>query len=108
MVSSDPDEVVLLKEKARQWLGKQSGMQEFDFTYGRFEAESLLNNIEGLYLAGIELILGGLFDSIGFNQIPDTLFRQLVLSRLSYPVSKLKTTDYLRRYYHQFIDVHQV
>lgn len=106
--SSDPNEIVLLKQKARLWISKQSGMQEFDFTYGRSEAEFLLNNIEGLHLAGIELVLGGLFDSIGFNQIPDTLFRQLVLSRLSYPVSKLKTTDYLRRYYHQFIDVHQI
>jgi transposase len=106
--SSDPEEILLLKEKAHRWVRKQSGMQELDFTYGRSEAESLLNNIEGLHLAGIELILGRLFDSIGFNQIPDTLFRQLVLSRLSYPVSKLKTTDYLRRYYHQFIDVHQI
>lgn len=83
-------------------------MQELDFTLGRLQTESVLSNIDGFQLAGIELVLGRLFDTIGFNQIPDLLFRQLVLSRLCYPVSKLKTTDYLRRYYHRFIDVHQI
>jgi transposase len=44
------------------------------------------------------LLLGKLFDQIGFNVINDELFRKLVLARLCYPVSKLKTVDYLRRY----------
>ena len=83
-------------------------MQQLDFTLGRLQAESELSNIDGLQLVGIELVLGRLFDTIGFNQILDLLFRQLVLSRLCYPVSKLKTTDYLHCYYHQFIDVHQI
>lgn len=47
---------------------------------------------------GPELIFGTLFDRIGFHQIPDELFRHLVLARLAYPASKLKTVDYLRRY----------
>lgn len=106
--SSDPQVLIRLKEEARSWIQAQSGMQELDFTLGRLQVESVLSNIDGLQLAGIELVLGRLFDTIGFNQIPDLLFRQLVLSRLCYPVSKLKTTDYLRRYYHQFIDVHQI
>jgi len=37
--SSDPDEVILLKQKARLWISKQSGMQELDFTSGRSEAD---------------------------------------------------------------------
>jgi hypothetical protein len=49
------------------------------------------------------LLLGKIFDSIGFNQIPNMLFKQLVLARLSFPLSKLKTTDYLSKYH--FIDV---
>ena len=106
--SSDPQEITRFKEEACSWMRSQSGMQELDFTFGRLETESVLNHIEELHLAGIELVLGRLFDSIGFNRIFDPLFRQLVLSRLCYPVSKLKTTDYLRRYYHLFIDVHQI
>ncbi|NDV79856.1 IS1634 family transposase [Dysgonomonas sp. 511] len=106
--SSDPQVLIRLKEEARSWIQTQFGMQEPDFTLGCLQAESVLSNIDGLQLAGIELVLGRLFDTIGFNQIPDLLFRQLILSRLCYPVSKLKTTDYLRRYYHLFIDVHQI
>lgn len=106
--SSDPQVLIRLKAEARNWIQAQSCMQELDFTLGRLQTESVLSNIDGFQLAGIELVLGRLFDTIGFNQIPDLLFRQLVLSRLCYPVSKLKTTDYLRRYYHRFIDVHQI
>jgi hypothetical protein len=39
----------------------------------------LLDAIESIKLAGIDLLLGKLFDEIGFNQIEDTLFKQLVL-----------------------------
>jgi hypothetical protein len=47
---------------------------------------------------GPELIFGALFDCIGFNSIKDKMFRHITISRLAYPVSKLKTIDYLRRY----------
>ncbi len=47
---------------------------------------------------GPELIFGALFDSIGFNIIKEQLFRHLVIARLAYPTSKLKTVDYLYRY----------
>lgn len=56
------------------------------------------NSIHQLQLAGPELLLGGLFDEIGFNAITDELFRHLVITRLVYPVSKLKTVDYLAKY----------
>ncbi len=46
-------------------------------------------------LVGPELILGKLFDQTGFNTIKDEFFRHLVLSRLCYPVSKLKAITYL-------------
>ncbi len=60
---------------------------------------------EDFKLAGPELVLGKLFDEIGFNKIPDELFRYLVITRLVYPVSKLKTTDYLFKYKGIIIDV---
>ena len=44
------------------------------------------------------MLLGKLFTDIGFSAIKDELFKKLVLARLCYPVSKLKTVDYLRRY----------
>ena len=35
---------------------------------------------------------------IRFNKIKEDLFRHLVIARLAYPLSKLKTIDYLYRY----------
>ncbi len=56
------------------------------------------SSIQQLQLVGPELLLGKLFDEIGFNSIADELFRHLVITRLVYPVSKLKTVDYLAKY----------
>lgn len=53
---------------------------------------------ESIRTVGPELIFGRLFDQIGFNAIPEELFRHLVVTRLVYPASKLKTVDYLYRH----------
>lgn len=66
------------------------------------------NGIESLRLIGPELLLGKLFDEIGFDIIEDTLFRHLVITRLCYPTSKLKTTDYLFKYQGLTIDVESI
>jgi hypothetical protein len=47
---------------------------------------------------GPELIFGRIFDDIGFDAIPERLFRDIVIARLVNPGSKLKTVDYLYRY----------
>lgn len=56
------------------------------------------NSIQQTLLVGPALLLGKIFDEIGFNAIEDELFRHLVITRLVYPVSKLKTVDYLAKY----------
>ena len=47
---------------------------------------------------GYDLLLGRIFDSIGFNKIKDDYFRKLVLARVAFPKSKLKTKEYRYRY----------
>ncbi len=47
---------------------------------------------------GPELIFGKIYDYIGFNSIEDELFRHLVIARIAFPLSKLKTTEYIYRY----------
>jgi len=54
---------------------------------------------------GPELIFGRIYDYIGFGRIKEELFRHLVISRLAFPLSKLKTTEYLYRYQGKIIDV---
>ena len=57
---------------------------------------------------GPELIFGRIYDHIGFGNIREELFRHLVISRLAFPLSKLKTTEYLYRYQGKSIDVDTV
>lgn len=47
---------------------------------------------------GPEIVFGKIYDSIGFNQVEEELFRHLVISRLAFPLSKLKTVEYLQRF----------
>jgi len=69
---------------------------------------SFFNSIDEFTLLGPELLLGKIFDQVGFNKIKDELFRHLVIARIIYPVSKLKTVDYLYKYKAISIDVDKV
>jgi len=53
------------------------------------------NNIK---VVGPELVFGKIYDAIGFDTIKEDLFRHLVIARLAFPLSKLKTIDYLYRF----------
>ncbi|MEA3297397.1 MAG: IS1634 family transposase [candidate division Zixibacteria bacterium] len=57
---------------------------------------------------GPELVFGKLFDRLGFGAIPENLFRDIVITRLVYPSSKVKTVDYLYRYQGKVISVDSV
>jgi hypothetical protein len=57
---------------------------------------------------GPEIVFGKIFDKIGFNEIREDLFRHLVIARLVFPLSKLKTVEYLYRYQGISIDIDAV
>jgi transposase len=84
--------------KAKQWMAVQTGIAELDFANESAMLQRFLQSITAHRLAGIDYVLGKLFDEIGFDKIEDELFRDLVLYRLVYPKSKLKTTQFLYRY----------
>lgn len=92
------EQVETINEKALIWLKNKTGIIELDFTNEVSIYQTVLNNITSHKLVGINLVLGKIFDEIGFNRIKDELFRDLVLYRLVYPKSKLKTTEYLNRF----------
>jgi len=106
--SSNPVAVDHLVHQGEEWIKARVGQLELDFTDERRLAHQILNSIERITVQGTELLLGRIFDEIGFNAIPDLLFRQLVIARLCFPVSKLKTTDFLSKYQFFSIDVQQV
>jgi len=84
--------------QGKSWIRDRSGLLPLDFENYDALAERFFNSISSHSLVGIELTVGKIFDQVGFNQIEDDLFRHLVLYRLVYPKSKLKTTEYLCRY----------
>lgn len=108
--SKNADELVMYVSQARLWIKSKQKQREIDFGQGGTsdELSLLLENIEELTVSGIDLLLGKIFDDIGFGCIEDIIFRHLVLMRLCYPASKLKTTAYLQRYQAIRLDVQQV
>lgn len=58
--------------------------------------EYLISNIENIMLNGVQLILNQVFKLNGFDLIEDGIFRQLVISLLSQPMSKAATVEYLK------------
>jgi transposase len=57
---------------------------------------------------GPEIIFGKIYNSIGFNAIPEEMFRHLVVARLAFPLSKLKTIDYVYRFQGVMLDIDAV
>ena len=106
--SSDQKEVERLFDEGKQWIKQETGALELDFTNYKHHTQLVLQGLEEISVHGPELLLGKLFDQIGFNEIKDTLFRKLVLARLCYPASKLKTTDYLAKFQYINVDVQVV
>lgn len=100
--SRDPDTIEQLVIEAKNKIKHPPKQMEFlsFLTENDLAIKNFLENISNLQLSSIgpELIFGSLFDHIGFNAIDDEMFRHITIARLAYPVSKLKTVDYLRRY----------
>jgi transposase len=108
--SSDPAEIELLVRKAKLVILEHSrqALLPFDQQAELAFTDTFINHIDSLELVGPELLLGKLFDEIGFNAVEDDLFRHLVITRLVYPVSKLKTVDYLFKYKGVEISVYSI
>jgi len=108
--SADPLKVKVLLQEARRQMAKLTGQGSLNFDIGRENEliDLFFNGINDIRLVGPELLLGKLFDDIGFGKIKDELFRHLVIARLCHPVSKLKTTDYLYKFKGISVDVERI
>jgi transposase len=91
-----------------RYIATFGGQITFDFSNEPTIVKSVFQSISSHTEVGTEFLLGKIFDEIGFNAINDHIFRQLVLSRLTYPVSKLKTSDYLGKYHDLAYPVQQI
>lgn len=104
-------EIERLENIARQEIERLRGNQNKLFGYENDaiieEAFAVLNNAN-IRTLGPEIIFGRIYDFIGFNAIDNEFFRHLVIARLAFPLSKLKTIDYLYRYQGKSFDIDAV
>lgn len=93
-------EIEALESAARTEIEKLSACPRlfgFETDESIEQAFSLLSN-SSIRTVGPELIFGKIYDHIGFGAINEALFRHLVIARLAFPLSKLKSCEYLYRY----------
>ena len=101
--SCDAQEIEQLVLRGKQFINAGNPAQPWLLpvkTSEELAVEEFIYNLKSsqIHTVGPELVFGTLFDRIGFNVIKDELFRHVTIARLAYPVSKLKTIDYLWRY----------
>lgn len=101
-------EIEKLEQLGKQEIERMSGFEHKLFGFDKDEAvEQALSMLENssIRTVGPELIFGKIYNHIGFNKIKEDMFRHLVISRLAFPLSKLKTSEYLYRYQGVHVDI---
>ena len=111
-VAKSEAEADKLFQEAQLWLRTHDGQQELDFDDRRGkeleETVRVVENMDSVLINGTQLLLNQVYDSIGFNRIPDEILRHLVIARVSQPKSKLATVDYLKAYYDEDVDLNHI
>lgn len=112
-VSSDEQELEKLYAKGRERILEQAGKVDIFKSYQgeaeeRLVTDQLLSNIENILLNGSQLILDRVYDLIGFNEIEDDILRHLITARLSQPMSKAATVEYLKSHFDQDLKLHNI
>ncbi len=111
-VAKSEAEADKLFQEAQLWLRTHDGQQELDFDDRRGkeleETARVVENMDSVLINGTQLLLNRVYDSIGFNRIPDEILRHLVIARVSQPKSKLATVDYLKSYYDEDVDLNHI
>lgn len=99
--SQNPEQIASLEIKAGEYLQypKHQPPLISILTKTDLAIKNFVENTSNLQIRtiGPEIIFGTLFDRIGFNAIENELFRHIVIARLAYPTSKLKTVDYTKK-----------
>lgn len=98
--SSTEKGIMLLLHQAKHELEKIVWQRSLFISENDILIESFLSTLSNanIRVVGPEIVFGKIYNAIGFNSIKEELFRHLVISRLAFPLSKLKTIDYLYRY----------
>jgi transposase len=111
--SKDESEIETFYRQGKKWIECESGNRDiFEVFEKEIEekqvTEYLFSNIENILLNGTQLILNQVFRIIGFESLGDEILKQLVIARLSQPMSKLATADYLKSHFDEDVRLHRI
>lgn len=110
-VAKNKREEELLLLLAKSELERLKGLQTLFVEHDDLVIDNFVSSIanDHLQIIGSELILGKIYDKIGFpNDGSCNYFRNLVLCRLVYPGSKLKTVAYFKQHLNSDVSVYSV
>lgn len=111
--SSDVSAIETLYQQGKQWISSYLGELDIFEQYVREVEEKqvteyLLSNVENILINGTQLILDKVFRIAGFDKINDDILKHLVIARLSKPMSKAATVDYLKSYFDEDLQLHKI
>lgn len=96
--SRNEQEVSILVQRGEEFIKKASGQVLIEFHTIDF-SKQVVKSIESIDIAGLNLLLGKIYSDVGFDLLGSDIFKYLVIVRISHPASKLKTSQYLSRYF---------
>ncbi len=104
---SSEQEILKLWYLGKQELSRLNAQSQLFVSEHDLIVEEVFEHLKNANIrtVGPELIFGRIYDHIGFNAINEDLLRHLVIARLAFPLSKLKTIDYLYRYQQVMLDI---
>ncbi len=112
-VSRNEEEINQLLQQGEEWISIYYGTRDIFKEQERVEEEKklidyFLSNVENVLLNGTQIILDYVFRLIGFDQIGDDILKHLVTARISQPCSKAATVEYLKSYFDEDVELHNI
>ena len=107
--TSREEELLILIAKTE--IARLQGFQSLFVEHDDLVVDNFVNNIANndLQIVGSELILGKIYKKIGFPEDGCcNYFKNLVLCRIVYPGSKLKTVKYFKQHLNLEVSVYSV
>jgi transposase len=109
--ANTPREEELLLTLAKSEIERIQGLHGLFIEHDDIVVDNFVDSIgnDNLQIVGTELVLGKIYKQIGYPEDEGpNFFRNLVLCRLTYPGSKLKTVEYFKRHLNIDVSVYSV
>jgi transposase len=112
-ISSDELEIERLFRQGQEYIHNLGGQKDIFVNYNEQLNEEYLTNhfiskIENVLLNGTQLILNRIYKRIGFDKIDDQILKHLAVARLSQPMSKAATVDYLKSHFEEDVNLSKI